>query len=163
MTAVVRESPAELEEASMKSQLEAAHAALSERVVDLEIALQRAEVALTVAQLLGRLVENDGLTYVTVDVVDCWRSLDPDIRARYVERPHETGLQLFAGDYTTVVDRSWHSRCRGDELKDHVIEKLCLLSWQIHIARIRQRQILGEPVDHAWLTQFPVPDECSAA
>ncbi len=90
MTTVVRESPAELEEASIKSQLEAAHAQLAERTVDLEIALQRAEVAITVAQLLGRLVENDGLAYITVDVVDCWRNRDPAVRRKYADHAQET-------------------------------------------------------------------------
>ncbi|MFF5226956.1 hypothetical protein [Dactylosporangium sp. NPDC000521] len=86
MTTVVREALTNLEGISIESQLEVARADLAELAVNLEIAHQRAEVAITVAQLLGRLVENDGLAYIVVDIVDCWRSLDPEVRDSYPER-----------------------------------------------------------------------------
>ncbi|MET7427122.1 hypothetical protein [Dactylosporangium sp. NPDC005555] len=153
MTALVEASI----EQEVEQKLERAQAEIADRTVALEVANQRYEAALMIAQLLGPLVEKDGLAIVVADVVDCWRSLPSTTRKAYEERLYETELQAFAGDYTIVVDHSWRSPDREDALKDGAVEVMRRLSWQIRIAQIRQRQVLGEPLDIAWLDQFPLP------
>ena len=144
-------------ETSTEQELERARAELIDGAVALQVANQRCEAALMIAQLLGPLVENDGLAIVVADVVDCWRSLPPETRKAYEERPYETQLQAFASDYTVAVDHSWYSSDREDALNDGAVEVMRRLSWQIRIAQIRQRQVLDEPLNIAWLDQFPLP------
>jgi hypothetical protein len=130
---------------------------------ELEQANLRTEVALYAVPLLHKLVEDHRARGIVVaDIAACWLHLSPEVRQKYQTCSHAVASAVgqFAADYFTEALDGWlpkHAHAETD-LCDTETEEMDRLQWSIHIAQVRQRNILGKPPHDDWLARFPSPN-----
>jgi hypothetical protein len=143
--------------------LDQMHADLRRLNTELEQANLRTEVALYAVPLLHKLVEDhQSRGIVVADIAACWLRLSPEVQQKYQTRSHAvtSAVGQFTCDYFTEALDGWlpkHSFTETD-LHDTEAREMDRLQWSIHIAQVRQRNILGKPPHEDWLVRFPTPN-----
>ena len=140
--------------------------ALARRVdqltAELDLARLHTQVAITVAPLIYRVVAApDDHLAVVADVVDCWRRLDPVVRAGYTTGRPGGGINGFANDYPNAAEEG-PADCPDfvpgpyatDPIEEHRGH-----AWYHHLADLRRRTDRREPPPAAWLARFPLPND----
>src|SRR6185369_15894653 len=66
----------------------------------------------------------------------------------------------FASDYFTEALDGWlpNETLANTDLYDTQAAEMDRLQWRIHLAQVRQRNILGKPPHEDWLARFPPPE-----
>jgi hypothetical protein len=131
---------------------------------ELEAANLRTAVALEVVPLIDNLVEDlTGRSIVVADIVDCWLRLEPTVHKQYGDTSNVAASAVgnFAADYANEATDAWqsHETLKRAEMFHPEAEQMGRLQWNIHIAQVQQRTILGESPSQEWLKRFPLPEK----
>src|SRR5262249_12168667 len=100
---------------------------------------------------------------VVADIVDCWLRLEPTVHKQYEDTSNVAASAVgnFAADYANEAPDAWqsHETSKRAEMFHIESEQVGRLQWNIHIAQVQQRTILGEPPSQDWLKRFPLPEK----